>query len=499
MQQLSGVDSGFLTMETGTTFGHVSSLTLFDGASFPKGSAYRAIRDHIGSRIALIPPFRRRLVEVPFGLDLPYWIVDPDFDLDFHIRHIAVPPPGDDEQLADLAARIVGRPLDRSKPLWELYVIEGLASGDVAMLFKMHHATIDGKSSMDLWTTLLDTKADAEPVEVTTEESEGEAVPHPFELLARSYTSMMMRPAHLFRLQQDAFRAFGEFFLGRGNADQASLLDATRDAFGMKGSEPGPSRLATNPAPSTPFNRSITAHRRVAWRSVSLPALKSIKRAFGTTLNDVVMAICGGGLRRYLERHDALPAQPLIAVVPVSTRTGDEEDTYSNRVSTMMAEIATDEADPVKRLERCSRAMAGAKEMHEAVPADLLQDFARFAPPAVASQASRMVASLRLADRVDLPANVVISNVPGPRETLYNAGAALKAMIPVSTIGDGMGLNITVISYRDRLDFGLVSCRELVPDLWDLADDLVAAFEELQRAAREAVNEEESQNGCSES
>jgi WS/DGAT/MGAT family acyltransferase len=495
MQQLSGIDTSFLTMETGTTFGHVSSLTLFDGGSFPEGGAYRAIRDHIASRIPLLPPFRRRLVEVPFGLDLPYWIRDPDFDLDFHIRHIAVPPPGDDEQLADLTARIIGRPLDRSKPLWELYVIEGLASGDVAMLFKMHHATIDGKSSMELWTTLLDTEPGARPVEATTSTDDGEPVPHPLDLMARSYASMMMRPAHLYRLQREAFRAFGEFFLGRSNADPTSLLDAARNAMGIATGGARANRLATNSAPPTPFNRSITAHRRVAWRPVSLSELKSIKRAFGTTLNDVVMAICGGGLRRYLERHDALPAKPLIAVVPVSTRTGDEEETYSNRVSTMMAEIATDEADPVKRLERCSNAMAGAKELYDAIPADLLQDFARFAPPAVAAQASRMVASLRLADRVELPANVVISNVPGPRETLYNAGAALKAMIPVSTIGDGMGLNITVVSYRDRMDFGLVSCRELVPDLWDLADDLVAAFEELQRAASHAARGEENQHG----
>ncbi len=480
MQQLSGLDTGFLTMETGTTFGHVSSLTLFDGASFPDGGAYTAIRDHIAARVPAIPPFRRRLVEVPFGLDLPYWILDPDFDLDFHVRHIAVPPPGGDEQLADLTARIIGRPLDRAKPLWELYVIEGLASGDVAMLFKMHHATIDGKSSIELWNTLLDTEPDAAPLPPPTQD-EGEPVPHPMELVARSYASMMMRPAHLLRLQQDAFQAMGKFFLGGGNADPAAMLRAMQDAWGIAASEhPAPPAAA---APATPFNRSVTAHRRVAWRDVALDGLKTIKRTYGTTLNDVVMAVCGGGLRRYLERHDALPTQPLIAVVPVSTRTGEEEDTFSNRVSTLMAEIATDEPDPVHRLERCSRAMSGAKELHDAVPADLLQDFARFAPPAVAAQASRMVANLRLADRVDLPANVVISNVPGPRETLYNAGAALKAMIPVSTVGEGMGLNITVVSYRDRLDFGLVSCRELVPDLWDLADDLVAAYDELLELA----------------
>ena len=475
MQQLSGLDTSFLNMETATTFGHVSSLTLYDGNSFPIGGAYAAIRDHVESRVSLLPPLRRRLVEVPFGVDLPYWIEGDDFDLDFHVRHIAAPPPGDDHQLAELVGRIIGRPLDRSRPLWELYVIEGLASDDVAMLLKIHHAAIDGQSSMELWKTMLDPNPvprllDA-PVPRPTE-----AEPHPFLLLARSYQSMWARPARLFRAQQAAFRAMGELFLGK----QAS---AVFPAFPWP--DPGGSRppVPTGSAPETPFNRSVTAHRRVAWRPVALAEIKAIKRAFGTTLNDVVMAICGGALRRYLLRADALPDAALVAMVPVSIRTGDETDLYTNRVSSVLAEIATDEADPVERLRRASRAMASAKEMHRAVPAELLQEFAHFATPAVAAQASRMAASLRLADQVNLPFNLVISNVPGPREALYNAGAELKAMIPISAVGDGLGLNVTVVSYRERLDFGLVACRELVPDLWDLADDLVAAFEELREAA----------------
>lgn len=477
MQQLSGLDTSFLNMETATTFGHVSSLTLYEGGSFKPGNAYPLIRDHVGSRVSLLPPFRRRLVEVPFGLDLPYWIDDTSFDLDFHVRHIAVPPPGDDRQLAELTGRIIGRPLDRARPLWELYVIEGLTSGDVAMLLKIHHAAIDGQASMELWKTMLDPSPEARSLAAPNPRPT-EDEPHPFELLARSWQSMFTRPARLLRVQQNAFRAMGELFFGQQRA--RTLFPG----WGLEGESESPSLTQAMPAPPTPFNRGVTAHRRVAWCSVALDEIKEIKRAFGTTLNDVVMAICGGALRRYLERANALPKDPLIAMVPVSMRTGDEADTYTNRVSGVLAEIATDEDDPVTRLKRTSRAMADAKEMHRAIPAELLQDFAHFATPAVAEQASRMVASLGLTDQMSLPFNLVISNVPGPREALYNAGAELKAMIPISAVGDGMGLNITVVSYRDRLDFGLVACRELVPDLWELADDLLFAIQELQQAAR---------------
>ncbi|NNL87336.1 MAG: wax ester/triacylglycerol synthase family O-acyltransferase [Myxococcales bacterium] len=482
MQQLTAMDAAFLNMETASTFGHVASLNLFEGAGFSQGRAYPEIREHIASRIDLLPPFRRRLVEVPFGLDLPYWVVDPSFDLDFHIRHIAVPPPGEDRQLAELTARIIGRPLDRSKPLWELYVIEGLASGDVALLFKIHHATIDGKSGMELWHTLFDTSPDAEAPQPPEDLEAPEPIPPPWELLSRSYASMMFRPAQFAVAQRNAFEAMSAFFLGRRGA-VASVFGALEDAWGLPSGDLV--NVGSSPAPPTPFNRAITPHRRVSWCEISLPEIKRIKNAFGVTLNDVVMAICGGAMRRYLARHDALPSRPLLAMVPFSIRTGDESETYSNRVSGMTAEIATDEADPRKRLERCSRAMAGAKEVHSALPAEVLQDFARFAPPAVAAQASRMVAGLRLADRVDMPANLVISNVPGPREALYSAGARLKAMIPVSTIGDGMGLNITVVSYRDRMDFGFVACRELAPDVWDIAEDTIVAHAELLDAAGE--------------
>ncbi len=479
MQQLSGVDTSFLNMETATTFGHISQLTLYERKGFGERAPYEAIRANVAERLHLLPPLRRRLVPVPFNLDRPYWIEDAAFDLDFHVRHIGVPPPGDDEQLAALVARIIGRPLDRSRPLWELYVIEGLASGDVAMLMKMHHASVDGQSGMELLSTLLDVEPEGREISPAPEHKP-EREPEPWELLAQSYSSLLMQPARAVQFQIDAMRALGEFLAG-GARGGLKLFDPWR-AWWPAGDEDEAPHLPSMAAPRTPFNHAITPHRRVAFTEVSLDELKRIKRAAGTTLNDVVMAICAGALRRYLERHGELPETSLVAGVPVSVRTGSETETYSNQVSMLFAELSTDEPDPKRRLARIHAAMQIAKEAHNAIPAHLLQDFSQFTPPALAAQAARLVASLRLADSVNLPCNVVISNVPGPRHALYQAGAQLKAMIPVSTVGEGMGLNITVVSYQGRLDFGLVACRELVPDLWDLIRDLEAALAELSEA-----------------
>jgi WS/DGAT/MGAT family acyltransferase len=236
-------------------------------------------------------------------------------------------------------------------------------------------------------------------------------------------------------------------------------------------------------APRTPFNASIGPHRRFAYTTVSLEDARQIRRAFGVTFNDVVMALCAATLRKYLQLHDALPTEPLVAMVPISVRRADEVDLFRNRVSALTCELATDEADPVKRLMRISRRMSEAKDRFDPVSADALQDFAQFAPPAVAGQAMRLLSRLRIADRFNSPVNVVISNVPGPNHPLYSAGAELKHFYPVSTISDGIGLNLTVQSYNGQLDFGFVGDRDLVPDLWILVDLLHDAMKELHALA----------------
>jgi diacylglycerol O-acyltransferase / wax synthase len=257
-----------------------------------------------------------------------------------------------------------------------------------------------------------------------------------------------------------------------------ALLNIGRERS-PEGETVGP--LPTGTAPRTPFNAAITAHRRFAFRSTSLDLVKDIKNALGATVNDVVMAACAGGLRTWLETHDALPDSPLVAMVPVSIRTGEETEKWTNRVSGIFAALPTDEPDPLQRVARVHEAMVGAKELFDAVPADALTDFAQFPPPAVFARAMRT--ATRLTTRFALPVNVVISNVPGPRVPLFTARARLLHYYPVSTIVDGQGLNITVQSYLDTLDFGLVACRELVPDLWDMVEAIVDDLDELATAA----------------
>jgi WS/DGAT/MGAT family acyltransferase len=495
MQQLTAADTSFLSMETGSVTGHVGSLSLFG-----PDATYEAVKARIEERIHLLPPYRRRLVEVPMGLDLPYWIEAPDFDLEFHVREIAVPSPGTREQLADLIARVAARPMDRSRPLWEWYVIEGIEGGAyIGHYAKTHHATIDGASGTELMTILLDDS----PVPSTGAEVpppwQGERIPSTVELLGRTAVNLARSPRQQLRAQ---VRLLRELQRNSRNPAVRRALDQTVRQISQP--IPGPvgdylrrqGRRAdgdTNPAPPiapvtaprTPFNASITPHRRWSYCTVSLAEMKRVKSHFGVTLNDVVLAVCAGALRRYLQDHDALPTEPLLAMCPVSIRTGEETDTYTNRVSGMTVPLATDIADPVERLEAINRATVVAKEQLKALPADVLQDFGRFAPPAVAAMASRVMSRLRIADRVSPPFNLIISNVPGPRHPLYLAGSQLEHIYPVSAIGDGMGLNMTVISYLDHLDFGIISCRELLPDLWTLNDHLPDAVAELVAAVKE--------------
>jgi diacylglycerol O-acyltransferase len=491
MQQLTGLDASFLYMETGAQFGHVGSVGLYDASATPAGVLYERVRRSISERLHLLPPFRRRLVEVPLGLDHPYWIEDPDFDLDFHVRHIAVPPPGTDEQLADLVARIHGRPMDRAKPLWEVYVIEGIAHDRVALYIKIHHCTIDGVSGAEMTATLLDVSAEGAKVEPPAQEWRPDALPSQAGLFGRGLAATALRPGRAARFAFQAIRSLAQSpelvpmaraVLGLERAPLVSRL------LGRKDDQVDAPPIPQTRAPRTPFNRSITPHRRWAFCSLPLADAKRVKSAYGTTLNDVVLAMSSGALRRYLERKDALPREPLIAMVPVSVRSESEKQTYSNRVSSILTELATDEPDPELRLARIHRAMKAAKRMQQAVPASLLQDFTQFATPNVAGQAARIIARTRIFDRLNPPFNVVISNVPGPRHPLYLGGARMLTYYPVSAVAEGQGLNITVQSYLDQLDFGLIACRDLVPDLWDLIDDLRASSEELTKlAARRAA------------
>ncbi|MCU1393140.1 MAG: wax ester synthase/diacylglycerol acyltransferase [Ilumatobacteraceae bacterium] len=489
MRQLSGIDVSFLNMETSSVFGHVSSLNIFDPTGAPGGAGVEATKQLILERIDQLAPFRRRLVEVPFGLDLPYWIEDPAFDIDFHVRHHAVPAPGTPEQLAEVISRIVARPLDRTRPLWELYVIEGVAGGTrIAQLTKVHHAAIDGAAGASMLAAVLDPSPDFRPTG-TVAPWVPDAVPSDEQLLRITALQYLRRPEKVIRL---SVRSMRELAAATQNGGLRALADIVAQPMpgalgrvmrerlrGANHDVDNPPALPPTHAPRTPWNRPITPHRRFTACTVPLDDAKRVRRQFGCTFNDVVMALCSGTLRRYLLLHDCLPDEALIAMVPISVRSGSEADTYQNRVSALLADLATNEADPVARLRRVRASMNAAKENFAAIPAETLQDFTQFAPPAVAARAMRMYSRLRIADRMNPPFNLIISNVPGPSTPLYSAGARLEHFYPVSALADGQGLNMTVQSYNGNLDFGFIACRDLVPDLAVMPALLAESMAEL--------------------
>jgi len=483
MQQLTGLDTSFLSLETPTTYGHVAGLAIFDPSTASVPPTVEDTKALIRERIHLLPPYRRRLVEVPLGLDHPYWIEDPDFDLDFHVRHIGLPPPGDHKQLGEQVSRLVARPLDRSRPLWELYVIEGLEGGLVAQLTKIHHCAIDGASGAEILATLLDLTPEPRQVDPPRRAWRPEPEPTDFEMLMRGLWAVAGTPRKGVRLAREAARHLPALSrsLGFGELPGEAFIN---NALGRRPAEM--LSEASTPTPHTVLNAKITPHRRFAFGSISLEEVKELKKQRGVTVNDVVLALCAGALRRYLEERNELPPEPLVAMVPVSVRTEEQKGSFGNQVSSMTASLHTHIADPLQRLDAIHESMLVAKEQHQALPATLLQDFAQFAPPAVAARAARVVARAAVNNWVDLPFNVVISNVPGPQFPLYGVGSKLVANYPVSAINDGIGLNITVQSYDGSLDFGALACRELMPDIWDLIDYLNEALQELKEAAKNA-------------
>jgi diacylglycerol O-acyltransferase / wax synthase len=480
MRQLTSLDAQFLAVESARTYGHVGGLAVYDPSTAPGGSLeIEDICRLVSQRLHLLPPFRWRLVGVPLGLDHPYWVEDPDFDLDFHIRESAVPPPGDDRRVAETVARIFARPLDRTRPLWELYLIHGLEGGRVAMLTKVHHSVVDGVSGSEILSVLLDPSPEGREIPPADGPPPSERVPTELEMLGRGLAGLPRQPWRALRSVPTAVPNL--IALPGANAiPGVPTLNRLRGRLGG-GGDPAILEATTARPPRTSFNGRISGHRRFSFGQLSLDVVKAIKNEAGVTVNDVVVALCAGALRDWLKARDELPGKPLVAMVPVSVRTQEQMGTFGNRVSMMIVPIPTDEADPKRRLRRTHELLKGAKSRHQAVPADLLTDATSFIPPAVASLAART--TMEVMGRTRPPVNVVISNVPGPRTPLFCAGAKLEAHYPVSVVVDGVGLNITVMSYLDHLDFGIVADRDQVEDVWTLMDGLSSALEDLTGAA----------------
>ncbi len=459
------MDASFLYFETPSMHMHVAMTAIFDPSTVPDGYSFDKVKEFIRSRLHLVPPFRRRIVDVPFRLNHPIWVEDPDFDLDYHIRRIGIPSPGGHRELADLAAQIASTPLDRSRPLWELYVVEGLAEGNIGVVTKMHHCAVDGVSGAELMVNLFDLEPEGRELEVP-EAREPEPIPSDLEMIGYAVASRARRQLGLLPLLGTTARTVG------------TLVSRRRDPEASVGAVP-------LTAPPTPWNRAITPHRKMSFTRLSLEDVKRVKNHVGCTVNDVILGLMGGTLRRYLEHHGALPEMPLIAVCPVSVRTDDEKGELNNKVSAMFTSLATDVDDPIERLRVIHEVTKGAKEDHNVIGATLLQDWAEHAAPTTFALAARLYSSMHLGDRHRPIHNVVISNVPGPPFPLYYAGAKAVCTLPMGPVMEGAGLNITVLSYMDSIDVGFMVCRELVPDVWKLADFVEEAMAELLKAIDE--------------
>jgi diacylglycerol O-acyltransferase / wax synthase len=464
MKRLTGTDAVFLAMETPSWHQHVGGLTVLD----PEGRdiGFDRFVDHIEERLAYAPKFRWKLKHVPFGLDRPVWVDDPDFDIRRHVRRIAVPSPGGKEELGELVGSLMSAQLNRRNPLWELWYIEGLVDGRVALFMKYHHCLLDGVAGASLATALLDLEPEPEPGTVmaplpTPDEATAGPVPSDALLFGHGLAEMARRP----------IRTAG-YVAGMAQKGVTMLRSFASD----EGSR------ALLRAPKTPFNAEVGPRRRLAFASVSIDDVRRIKEAHDVKVNDVVLALVGSVLRGYLEGHDALPDAPLVSGVPVSTR--EEGDTsMDNQITTMFVSLATDVADPVERLLAVHESAMSAKGMTKALGARQIQSIGEVASPLLLGNAIRAAYRGGLMSRSPLRINTLVSNVPGPPIDLYACGARVTGIFPSSVILEGMGVNITVLSNRDRLDFGIQVDPDLVPDGADIADGVPAALAELLEAS----------------
>jgi diacylglycerol O-acyltransferase len=462
MQPLSGLDSSFLFLEDPHQPMHVGSVLVFEGSM-----NFDAFRQTMASRVHLVPRLRQRLVMVPFGIGKPYWVEDPAFNLDMHLQHVALPNPGNWRELRGLAARIFSMPLDRTRPLWEMTFVEGLDKipqvppGSVAIINKIHHAAIDGVSGADMMGILLDMTK--EPREfITPPPRTVPPMPNELEVLAHTARKIMGKPTELKRFAgevREAIRATAKVQRG--------------------GVEPPPNPMT---APTTPFNHTITGQRIWNTALLELDRVKAIRKIAGCTLNDVVLAICAGALRRYLEEKGELPEEPLVAMVPVSTRGEDEHAQMGNKVSAMFLDLATHIADPVERLDAIKEHSQGGKAFERAGASRAFVDLYEFIPFGLATRMTQLYSRFRVAEMHNPIFNCVITNVPGAQMDLYMAGHKLLATMGMAPLVDGMGLLITVLSYNGVLSISPTSCPAVMPDLDDFTRYLREAANELESA-----------------
>ncbi|MFN2612307.1 MAG: wax ester/triacylglycerol synthase family O-acyltransferase [Solirubrobacterales bacterium] len=455
--RLSGLDSSFLHLEGADTHMHVASTILFEGPA-PK---YTEFRDHIASRLHLVPRFRQKLAFVPFNQGRPKWIDDPHLNLDYHVRHTSLPEPGSEQQLQILAARFFSQALDRSKPLWELWLVEGLKGGRFAIIGKSHHCLVDGVAGMDITTVLFDIEKDPGGPVVAPEPWVPQPPPTQAQLLAEALVERAVSPGEVLRMGRRALRG------PRRALERLSESALAAGAFARAGVA----------APETPFNVPIGPHRRFAWVRTSLPDLKRVKNEFGGTVNDVVLAVVAGGLGRYLRaRGHQTDALEMKALVPVSVRGTDEHGQAGNRVSAMMASLPVWCEDPEQRMHLISEEMGDLKESKQAMGATLLTELADFAPPTITGSAARLQSRQRFF-------NLVVTNVPGPQFPLFLMGRRMERVFPMVPLAKNQALCVGVMSYDGQVNFGLIGDYDAMPDLDQFGDEIEAELDSMVEAA----------------
>lgn len=473
MNHLSGIDAAFLHLESPEMPMHVGSLHILELPAGYAGDYFEDVKARLGQRLHLADVFTRKLALMPFDLSNPVWVEDEDIDLEHHIRHITLPKPGSNSQLQQYVARLHSTLLDRSRPLWEFFVIDGLRSGEVALYIKVHHARLDGQAGVALGRAIFDTTPEGPTIKPPRPRARrnqyqlGVA-----ELLAAAVSNTAQQVVKLVRTLPAIGRA------------AATLLLPEKDEHGRR--QWSQWRLPKDLsffAPRTAFNVAITNQRRFAARTVPLAEVKEIAKRSGVSLNDVVMGTVAGALREYFLGHRELPARSLTAAMPFSLRVAGDESA-NNQVSMTTMTLATDVADPLQRLKLIAAASNRFKATIGRVKAAIPMDFPMLAAPWLMSGLASLYGRSRLANLLPPLANVVVSNVPGIQAQLYFAGARIISYYPVSIPAHGMALNVTVQSYNGRLDYGLIACRRALPDIVDLADALLTEHRSLLALVR---------------
>lgn len=469
MQQLSGLDASFLYLETDNAPMHIGGVSILDPTTAAGRLDFAGFEHFIASRLHVTRTFRQKLVEVPLNLGKPYWLDDDAFELGQHVERTELPRPGGMRELAALVSWQMAQHLDRQRPLWHILWVDGvdevpgIAPGSVALISRVHHAAIDGMSGAAILGALFDLSPTPPELPTAPPPTPRAAEPSKIKLLGRAYGNLLRSPLSL---RQAAGSAAGGLVKSGGARLRKKVA-------------PPPLPFS---APRTPFNVPIGKRRTWGGTLLSLDRIRKIKSAVGATVNDVVLTICAGALRRYLLDLEALPEKPLVAMVPVSVREQSERESMGNQVSAMLVSLATDEADPLARLQAIHDAARRSKTYHQAIGARTLTDASSFIPFSLAGLAARLYSRSQIADRHRPLFNLVITNVPGPQAPLYVSGARLQAHVGMAPILDGMGLILPIFSYAGQLAIGITSCPEVVAEPQRMSRYLRAEIDQLEQA-----------------